>query len=77
MRFLSGYNFICRNLAQQNPKFMECEKLELLESKTELEWWEQFGDCYDYWPGLPDSEFDYLYWGLVSVESGREECEGQ
>lgn len=24
------------------------------------EWWEQFGDCYDYWPPLPAGEFDYL-----------------
>jgi hypothetical protein len=34
-------------------------------SNPKAEWWEQFGDCYDYWQPLPESEFDWLYWGLV------------
>jgi|GEM_PF-5455267 len=33
--------------------------------EAEAEWWEQFGDCYEYWEPIPESEFDYLYWGLV------------
>lgn len=30
------------------------------QNETQREWWEQFGDCYDYWPSLAEGEIDYL-----------------
>ena len=50
-----------RRLPQRGVK----EAQTVQDDSEDMEWWEQFGDCYDYWPSFPESEFDYLYWGLV------------
>ena len=49
---------------QQIDPTQVSKNLETPPSET-TEWWEQFGDCYEYWEMLPESEWDYLYWGLV------------
>jgi hypothetical protein len=50
---------------QDTEQNLETGETQIVNTNVETEWWEQFGDCYDFWFNLPESEYDYLYWGFV------------